>query len=197
MSFVTKVLSYKQIGEKAENFLSKYHPSLTLPIPIEEIAESQFNIEIVPVIGVKREYDVEASIKSDFSTIFIDYDLYMKHENRTRFTIAHELGHLILHKELFESLKIETTEDLYNLSEKISDKEYSWLEWQAYSFAGQVLVPKNILFKEIEKRLGRLPKEETLETIFPLVGDLSEIFQVSGEVVVRRLQKEKIIKDNS
>lgn len=39
MTVSPKILSYKYIQSTAENFLNKFHHSLTLPIPIEEIVE--------------------------------------------------------------------------------------------------------------------------------------------------------------
>ncbi len=196
MSFTTKPISYRKIGELAEDFLSKYHPSFSLSVPIEEIAESKLDIQIVPVVGIKKDYDMDASLCSNFNTIFIDYNFYMNRENRSRFTIAHEIGHLILHKDLFESLKIFNIEDLFKISESISDNEYRWMEYQAYSFAGHVLVPKKLLIDEIKKKLGRVPSEENPESLYPVIQDLSDIFKVSEDVILRRLQKEKMVKSN-
>jgi len=197
VSIVPQRLSYEKIGEIAYSFLSSYYPSLSLPIPIEEIAESKFNIEIIPVMTMKEEYDADGCLTSDFSTIFVDYHVYTKQENRTRFTIAHEIGHLVLHKELFETLKIQTANDLYKLSDKISNENYGWLEYQAYTFAGHVLVPKNLLLSEIKKRLGRIPEHENPENMFHVFQDLIDVFKVSGEVMLRRLTKEGLVKSNS
>lgn len=121
----------------------------------------------------------------------------MKYENRTRFTIAHEVGHFMLHKTCFENLNIHAVEDIYNISDQISEDDYGWIEYQAYSFAGQVLVPKNILINEVEKRMGQIPKEKFLpEKIFSISQELLEMFNVSGEVLLRRLQKEGVINND-
>jgi len=193
MSLKLKRLSYKQIGSIADQFLSSYHPSLSLPIPIEEIAEAKLNLEIVPAMKIKEDFDVDGCLNSDLTGIFIDYDLYMKYENRTRFTIAHEIGHLIIHEDIFRSLNIKTADELYRLSEKITSEDYGWLEYQAYSFAGHALVPTKLLLKEIKEKLGRIPNKETPEILFPVLQDLLSIFQVSGDVMLRRLQKENIV----
>lgn len=146
---------------------------------------------------MKEEFDADGCLASDFSSIFIDYHVYMKQENRTRFTIAHEIGHLVLHKELFKALKIQTANDLYKLSDKISNEDYGWLEYQAYTFAGHVLVPKDLLLSEVKKRLGRIPEHENPENMFHVFQDLIDIFKVSGEVILRRLIKERLVKSNS
>lgn len=190
-------LSDSQIGSIAEKFLEKNYSSLLLPIPIEEIAESKFDIEIIPVKLLKKSYDVDGSLDSSLKRIFIDFDLYMEQENRTRFTIAHEVGHLILHQKIFNELNIQTESDLHKLIEGINNDDYKWLEYQAYSFAGHVLVPSKLLTKEIYSRLLVKPLSEiTAEDLYPIFPDLIKIFNVSGEVILRRLQKIGLVKNN-
>lgn len=197
MNLTPPRLSYSKIGEIANQFLTDYHPTLELPIPIEEIAESKLKLTITQEMNLKKDYDVDGFLTSDLSIIFIDFDLYMKHENRTRLTIAHEVGHLIIHGKLFKDLNINSTKDLNSIIEQVTDDDYRWLEYQAYSFAGQVLVPKQLLIKELEERLDKVPSSETPEVILPILQDLLDVFQVSGEVMLRRLQKEGIVKVNN
>lgn len=196
MSILIRHLSYQKIGLLADEFLNNYFPTLSLPIPIEEIAEQKLNLKINQIINLKRDYDVDGVLSSDLTTIFLDLDVYLKYENRTRFTIAHEIGHLTLHKDIFQKLNINSIEELNNISARLTDEEYSWLEYQAYSFASQVLVPTNILFNELKKRLGKIPTQETPELLTTVTQDLPEIFQVSDAVILRRLQKEKIVRNN-
>jgi len=197
MNLPIQRLSYNKIGEIANNFLNKYHPDFSLPIPIEEISEQKLKIKIVQEMDLKREYDVEGFLTADLSTIFIDLNMYMKYENRTRFTIAHEVGHLFLHSEIFKELNINSVEKLNHFSVKLNDEEYRWLEYQAYSFASHVLVPSGLLIKALEKRLNKVPSMEAPEVLAPIIQDLPDIFQVSDAVILRRLQKEAIVKANS
>lgn len=183
-------LSDFKIDEIVERFIEKNHPSFVLPIPIEEIAESKLNIEIIPVKFLRQEHDVDGSLDSGLKRIFIDFDLYMDQENRTRFTIAHEVGHLILHQGIFRELNIKTETDLNKLIENISNDDYRWMEHQAYSFAGHVLVPSKLLVREIKSRLVLKPAQQiTAEDIYPIFPELTKVFNVSGEVILRRLQK--------
>lgn len=197
MNLPIQRFSYNKIGEIANNFLVAYHPDLSLPIPIEEIAEQRLKIKILQKMDLKKEYDVEGFLTADLSTIFVDFNMYMKYENRTRFTIAHEIGHLILHGEIFKELGINSVEKLNEFSVKLTDEEYGWLEYQAYSFASHVLVPRDLLISALKKKLGRLPSMEAPEVLAPVIGDLPDAFQVSDAVILRRLQKEKIVKSNS
>ncbi len=190
-------LSDTKIDEIAENFLKQNHSSLVLPIPIEEIAESKLNLDIIPVKTLRQEYDVDGSLDSTLKRIFIDFDLYMDQENRTRFTIAHEIGHLVLHHEIFKKLDIKTESDLHKLIENINNEDYRWLEHQAYSFAGHVLVPSKLLVREIQSRLVMKSSQQiTAEDIYPIFSELTSLFKVSGEVILRRLQKIGLVKNN-
>lgn len=190
-------LSYQRIGQIADKFLSRYHPKLSLPIPIEEIAEQKLNLKIVQEMNLKKDYDIDGFLTSDLTIIFIDFDLYLNFENRTRFTIAHEIGHFILHGELFKKLNINSVDQLNELAVKITDEEYRWLEYQAYSFASHTLVPKQLLLNEIKKRIGKIPRLEAPEILAPIAQDLLNVFQVSGEVMLRRFEKEEIVRSNS
>lgn len=195
MNLPIQRLSYNRIGYLATEFLKNYHPAFSLPIPIEEIAEQKLNLKIVEKINLKKEYDVEGFLASDFATILLDLKMYLDYENRTRFTIAHEIGHLILHKEVFKELNINSVEKLNDLSIKLTNDEYRWLEYQAYSFASHVLVPKELLINELKNKVERVPNLEAPEILAPIFQDLLNTFQVSGEVMLRRLQKEKIVRD--
>ena len=197
MSITLQRLSYRRIGEIANKFLSNFHPHLSLPIPIEEIAEQKLNLRIHEQMNLKKDYDVDGFLISDLTTIFIDFNLYMNFENRTRFTIAHENGHFILHGKLFKSLNINSIEDLNTFAARLTDEEHGWLEYQAYSFASHVLVPTQLLISELKKKLGRIPSQEAPEILATVTEDLLDVFQVSGDVLVRRLLKECILKSNS
>ena len=190
-------LTYQQIGNIADQFLILNYPQLKLPIPIEQIAESKLNLKIYEEFNLKKDFDVESFLTSDLSTIFIDFDIYNKFENRARCSIAHEIGHLILHGKILSKLKISSTVKLGDFLNNVDEDEYSWLEYQAYSFANQVLVPNKLLLTEIKRLVGFVPNQAPLESILPLSEDLLEIFQVSGSLMLKRLQKEGIVKSTS
>ena len=74
-------------------------------------------------------------------------------DNRLRFSIAHELGHYILHKYLYHEneLTISNPKEYYDFITKFPEKEYRSFEYQANQFAGRLLVPRNILVNEVIK----------------------------------------------
>jgi len=90
------------IFHRAESFLEEFHPDNTLPVPIEEIAEKKLGLMILPIANLEVFCEISGTMSKDFKTILIDEKTYENQESRTRFTVAHEIGHFILHKELFE-----------------------------------------------------------------------------------------------
>lgn len=99
--------SYNKIREFSDQFLKEYCPQLTLPIPIEEIVELKIGIRISTIKYLKQKYDIDGFINSEFNEITIDDDVFNQFEKRSRFTIAHELGHKILHSEMYGQLGIQ------------------------------------------------------------------------------------------
>jgi len=61
------------------------------------------------------------------------YDRACKGHGRDRFTMAHELGHLILHQDVVLARE--------EANACISRPRYRDSEWQAHTFAGELLIP--------------------------------------------------------
>lgn len=190
-------LSFADVVRTANNFLRTYHPSSKLPIPIEEIIEQKMNIFLYAVPDIKFLLGIDAFISSDFTQITIDRNCFTRYPERTRFSIAHEIGHLILHKDWYERYGPKNLEDFLDSHDRMDNQTYKYIEIQAQTFASLVLVPKDLLIDELKKRLGRIPSLEPPEILAPAVVDLPDIFKVSDAVILRRLQKEKIVKFNS
>ena len=190
-------LKFSDVLKAANNFLSSYHPSSSLPIPIEEIVEHKMNISLFAIPNIKPLLGIDAFISADFTQLTVDEDCFIKFPERTRFSIAHEIGHLVLHKEWYASHGPKNLADYLNFPDRIDNQAYKYIEIQAHTFAGLVLVPRKLLLEELRKRLGRIPAMESPEMLAAVVQDLPEIFKVSDAVILRRLQKEGIIKFNS
>lgn len=182
------------VTRAAEDFLHKYNPSTKLPVPIEEIVELKMGIAVVVVPGIKKLLGIDAFINSDFSQITIDEYAYTAYPERTKFSIAHEVGHLVLHADWYKIHGPKTMEDYLTFYDRIDHEIYKYLEIQASTFAGLILVPKEILLEKLKSKLGKVPVKESLELLLPIFQDLLDIFQVSGEVLLRRMQREGFVK---
>ncbi len=187
-------LRYADVVDAASTFLQTYNPSGNLPVPIEEIIELQMKIVIVVVPGIKTLLGIDAFISSDFSQITVDEHAFTVYPERTKFSLAHEVGHFILHAEWYKKHGTQTLDDYLSFHDRIDPETYKYFEIQASTFAGLVLVPREALFDELKNRIGKIPSEENLEILLPVMQDILEVFQVSGEVLLRRMQREKIIR---
>lgn len=187
-------LTLADVNRKANEFLQKYNPSGNLPIPIEEIVELKMHIALVVVPGIKELLGIDAFISSDFSQITIDQYAYENYTERTKFSIAHEIGHSIMHAEWYKNHGPKNLEDYLTFHERISNEAYKYLEIQANTFAGLVLVPTDPLTALLKTKLGRIPSNEDLSILLPMFQELLNIFGVSGDMLLYRMQREKLVR---
>lgn len=186
-NFQTPLVSNKEIKKRAVLFREKYWGDI-IPINIETILEQKLGIEIIPIPGLKSQCNTDAFISSDWQSVFVDNDKYMEdsYYNRLRFSIAHEVGHLILHKELYESLEINCFDDFRSFLNAVSGKDYGYLETQANKFANYFLVPRNILALEREKIVGKYKEIADIDSTQVnsyIATPLSKKFGVSPEAM--------------
>ena len=147
--------SYNQLRQFADKFLAEYNSHDLIPVPIEEIAEVSLGLGIIPIPGLQRAFEIEGFIDSDLSAITVDQFVLENRAKRYRFTLAHEIGHLYLHRTILEQVKFSSIEEWKRFQLDVDSEDYNWLEWQAYCFAGLVLVPPGHLreqFVTYEKR---------------------------------------------
>jgi hypothetical protein len=138
-----KWLKSCDIQASAEALLDRAHASRDLPVPVENITEQHFQLDIIPLPGLKAHFDFDGFLASDLSAIYVDQYVYENYENRYRFTLAHELGHLCLHDYVYLSVTISSMDDYYQFNEAIAHKQKDDMEWQANRFAGYLLAPDN------------------------------------------------------
>ena len=136
MKITLERLRKDDIRLRADRFTSIYNPDMEIPVPIDTIVESKLNIDIVPIANLKENLDNDGFISRDFTTIFLDQNVYFALETRYRFSLAHEIGHLWLHRKVYESLDFTSVDEWRETYLSINDEDYSWLEYQANMFAG-------------------------------------------------------------
>lgn len=198
-------LSYQSISEKANEFLLQYNREGVFPVPIEEIVEFCLRVDIIPVYNLQRDFETEGFTSSDLKSIYVDEFILSKRLYRYRFTLAHEAGHIFLHRNIFENIRIQSVTDLKSFIEEINQEDYSWLEYQGYSFAGLLLVPPAELKRRLCDHLGELEpfistcrqrKIAKKDYLGPakefLAGRLSPEFDVSTGVIIKRIEKDKL-----
>lgn len=200
MSFKAPYYSKTELQSHAAKFLEKHNPTFEIPVQIEFIIESDFGMDIVPVPGLQSGFDIVAFITQDMKEIRVDEYVYLNRLNRYRFSLAHELAHRILHPGLWDKVHFSDIETWKaTIEESIPEKEYGYIEFHANFFAGQVLVPTNELNDKYEECILRVreagldPTDEVSGAIDVIESHLGRYFEVSREVIHRRLQHDNLL----
>ena len=175
------------IEEAADHLLDEYRDfagSFNLPVPVESIAEHflKYDLEITGE-GLFADPGFLGGISFETNTIFVNASIE-DHEGRYTFTIAHEIGHHVLHKELYDELISDRSQILCR-----EEKKKPLIEQQADRFAASLMMPRRILVDEVE-RYGK-PMPRTLGDTLRLANHLNQKcgFQnVSISALVNRLK---------
>lgn len=206
MQFQPITKTTEQINSDAESFLSTYHPHLSIPIPIEDIIELQMEMDIIPILDLKDSFEkvgfnIDAFISSNFQSITVDRYIYDNRRNRYRFSLAHEIGHKMLHGYLYAQLNFNMRDEWIKIINQIPISELRMVEWQADEFAGLILVPRAVLKNEYEKAIKEAEVivkksfEENPDFINNVAIEylLTGKFNVSKYVIQIRLENDKLI----
>ena len=101
-------------------------------------------------------------------------------EHRIRFTIAHEIGHFILHT----NNKIFVDSSRIYFRNQVSSKATDIKEIQANKFASELLVPKKFLLRDLEALTSK-----GINSLKLIIKILSNKYNVSEESMSIRLGK--------
>lgn len=182
-----------EIREEADEFRKLYWNN-TVPVNVEVIAE-RAGIILTPIPSLRYLTNQEAAIASSKEEIFYDPDSI---EVRFRFSIAHELGHYKLHASELDYMQPKSYDDWSRIIDEMPTHTLSRFEYQANEFAGRLLVPLDDLkasFRSIKPKLELMEKYVNgnfFATYEFIAGDLCGVFNVSAEVLVKRLRKEEL-----
>lgn len=215
------VLSRKQIDVEAEKFLMKYRPNaLSKPtkLDLESLIENDLGLEIDyqnldpehQILGATIFRDGYMDVYSEgkkeskmFSKNTMVFDIKLsedyKQEGRFLFTLAHEIGHWVLHRKhffiddgqasLFTMLE-EKEEEKFIVCAKRDENAMlcvkrktpeEWIEWQADNFASSLLMPKAIFKLTYEELKNKKLSEELI------LKELSSIFGASKKACEIRI----------
>ena len=193
-------LTYRQIGDIAREFLQKHHPSLDIPVPIETIIEFKLGLNIFPFPNLYQSFGINGFLTSDLKEIYVDELQFGIFNEKYRFTLAHEIGHLILHRSWYDDIPWKTFEDYIKWNKSVDDQLMGMFEIQGNFFAEQVLVPEEQLI-EACKRVARdhrgLFKQmsEIPDSAWSyMANEIGRFFEVSPSVINCRINRAGIDK---
>jgi len=166
-NFKCRYIKKSEIWAIAEKFRNEFWSENTIPVDIENIVENRLKLNIEPDHNLLNKYDSDAYLRVDLTGIVVDYVRYMddRFTNRLRFSFAHELGHLFLHKNIYSEFGIIDSKTWKNFMRDIPEREYKFFEGQANEFAGRVLVPRDSLINELEKCLTQIKEHGLLDLL--------------------------------
>lgn len=107
-------------------------------------------------------------------------------KNRQKFTLAHELGHLVY--DILPNLDKYSQNDMSYY--RNGDKNY--IETRANQFAANLLMP----ISEISKILSDIQEKDPNVTIAELIDGLVSVLEVSREAIVVRLKRLGVLDDD-
>lgn len=158
----------------------------------EEITETiPVNVENIVEFGLGYRLNLAATLpptvlgSSDWETKLLQVSEAVTHNGRRRFTIAHEIGHIVLH---FPLLQARGAQQPLFLTEQVplQDKR---TEWQADRFAGALLMPHELMLDLYSNRA------RTGELIDP--REVATTFDVSRQSAQIRLEALKLVLTDS
>lgn len=155
------------IKKAADAFRSKYWNGI-IPLEIEDIIAFELKIDIIPLPNLMKLCNGDAFITSNWNCIYVDNEKYLdeRYKNRLRFSFAHEIGHFILHKALYQTFGVKELADFIKFIEEIPLQQYGYLETQAQKFASHLLVLRDKLTSK---------KIEIIESLKKQNEDLSKV----------------------
>jgi hypothetical protein len=198
--FKAPFIPKERIWQEADHLRTAHPAGRSLPVQILDLAEFDLGLDLVPVDGLREQLDIDALLMGHLRSILIDKRSFMspRLEYRLRFSVAHEIGHLVLHRDIYAGLQHATAKEWFDYISAIPEDQYGWVEWQAYEFAGRLLVPPEPLRESFQSAIQTaqaagyadwLAADEA--AIDYIATRIASKFGVSGEVMGKRLRVEK------
>lgn len=172
-------MNKNEIEQKASDLL-KEHDFFEAPVRVLELA-GELSIDVT-----YEDLDDEISgvlVIADNGKVGMGLNDF-HHPNRQRFTIAHELGHFVLHSTQ-KNLFIDASPTYFR--DQKSTKGNDDVEIQANAFAAALLMPKELIHQAIsDNNIDYLDEYD--------ISKLAEIFRVSEQALTIRLVRLGLIK---
>lgn len=185
MKFIPK----KRLERAADNLLMEFSQarssSIDIPVPVEDILEGHFGLSLSfeNLSALLGRDDVLGATFVDKREVSIDQTLDPEEnpgtEGRFRFTVAHEIGHWLLHAPTLRNEGV--SHALREKKPKRTDKDPR--EWQADYFAACLLMPKALLLTQWDE--VRAVKKRPIG--FDASNEMARRFQVSEQAMRIRL----------
>lgn len=228
------LFSHKDFDSAAEQLLQEHAPYMfekAQSLAIENLADEAYSLMIMDrylsasgsILGMINFSDIDimvVNLDKKFQrehlmsgTILVDASLLSEYyHHRRRFTIAHELAHWSIHRQMYFSdgpcCNLRQTKNYIACREigvfsgkrhyKWSDSD--WMEWQADHFAAALLMPASIFYPTARTIMERYRTGSYLldhcgsNATEKVISELSDSFDVSRTAVRIRLKERNLLR---
>ena len=174
-------------------FSANNENSITLPVPVEDIAEHYLGYQIDFVNeGLFSDPEILGGIDFDENKIYVNASVE-DHDGRYAFTIAHEIGHHVLHRDSYLKENLDGEKEILCRDARNKPR----IELEADRFAAALLMPA----QSVRDILSQVNSSQKVKTIGQARGLASKIIKegelnnVSNTAMVNRLIDLKVISD--
>ena len=141
---------------------------------------------------MKRDFDIDGFLAYACDAIYVDQFQLERRRNRYHFTLAHELSHLLLHKDLYENESIRDLQGYLNFMAALDKGDLNNYEWQANNLAGRILLPEKTFVEACRECFIPLKQQipddvDKTQVCFHIAEQVADQFEVSGKVAYLRL----------
>lgn len=172
-----------------------------LPVDVFTVVELRLRLDVIPFDDLSAKYGIDAALVPDFTGIYVDAESYVLWErgpiwkqNRLRFSVAHELGHFVLHRDAAAKVSFKSFEEFARHFNANDGPKYQ-LEQEANEFAGRLLVPIERLREQFDRFANQIRaimpnwiRSEDLRVKF--AETVAPKFGVHAQAILTRLDRE-------
>lgn len=156
--FVAPYIDRDEIARVVASIRKRYPVCRVTPVDI--LAFAEFDLGLTFDFKLIAQYGQDAFLLHDLSGIVFDVDAFEpRNENRLRFSVAHELGHLYLHKGVYGGVSFKTVKEWIDFICQVPPDQYQWIERHADEFAGQLLMPLERVRAALEETIADAERE--------------------------------------
>jgi hypothetical protein len=188
---------YKAELERIADELRSKYPSIQ-KLPIDVLGFAEFDLGLEFEYAAIQQIGLDAILRPDLKGIIFDKWIFTQapQHQRLRFSAAHELAHLFLHREIYGKLHFKTVKQWIAFIDAIPVREYQWIEWQADEFAGHFLMPTAQLSGVLDETISDAEREGffsqgTEEVLDFCCRAMHGHFDVSFAAMQTRIRKSK------
>jgi hypothetical protein len=199
-------VSDDRLCQEATALLVRHGRLGIIPVDVEMLVEKDMGLEIIPVPGLRDlagETGTGTESFTDTRAIYVDQRIMERVPVRYRFSLAHEVGHIVLHGSILDAHRFGSVAEWKDFMCRVHLDDHFRMEYQASAFAGHLLVPTGHLARLVrqgipsvesmvnEARALGFDRSQYLPNALAVLTDqMRGAFDVSADVLRRRIGKE-------